>query len=150
MCSSDLIASSRRSGKSGFFASLNPSRWTRGSTAASSSANNNNNAPSTSQSTASHGSHSTPHSSSTGSHGSSGLRGHSSQAFLAISCKEQAKSWLKEQSVLFSQKYCKESGDSSSSTSHSSTGISVLPKLGEIITNLKRVSSYHISCERIV
>lgn len=140
-------SSSRKSGKTGFFANLNPSRWTRGSAAASSSPNNNNNNNSSNNNNnLPSSSNSAPHtssssSSSSASHGAGLTRGHNAQAFLAISCKEQAKSWLKEQSLLFSQKYCKINSESSSSSAPQS-GATVLPKLGEIATNLRRVMFY--------
>ena len=71
------------------------------------------------------------------------LRGHNSSAYLAISYKEQVKSWLKEQSLIFSQKYCRAPVDGSESSSEATEfdSVGILPKLGEIIGDLRCVST---------
>lgn len=69
-------------------------------------------------------------------------RGNNLNAFLAASYKEQVKTWLKEQSLLFTSKYCRKSTDSSSSIAgnNNAEDLGVLPKLTSIIANLRSVS----------
>jgi hypothetical protein len=60
---------------------------------------------------------------------------------LAITYKEQIKSWLKVHSLAFAQKYCTvpvEGMDTSTGSGNLAEGI--LPKLGEIIMDLRNVS----------
>ena len=138
----------RGSGKSGFFASLHPSRWTRGgssgnsgsNSASSNNSNNNQPHPSGSSSNVERVHHiqlPTPGGGSSNSNRSGG----NFNAYLAASYKEQVKTWLKEQSMLFTTKYCKKASESATATAGSTLGddTSILPKLGSIIANIRSV-----------
>lgn len=129
----------RGNGKSGFFASLHPSRWTRGGGSTSASSNSNNNQQS-GASTQAERTHHVQLPTAVGNPVSTN-RGNNLNAFLAASYKEQVKSWLKEQSLLFTSKYCRKGADVTSVSGNSiSDDLGVLPKLTSIITNLRSVS----------
>ncbi|CAL8126786.1 unnamed protein product [Orchesella dallaii] len=129
----------RGSGKSGFFASLHPSRWTRGgSSSGSGSSNANNNQQSGSGTHIERVHHHVQLPTAVGG-ASNSSRGSNFNAFLAASYKEQVKSWLKEQSLLFTSKYCRKQADPVMSHigGTSSEDLGILPKLSAIISNLR-------------
>jgi hypothetical protein len=121
----------KRGGKASFFASLHPSRWTRGSGANSVSserANNNSGDPPNAESHPG---------------GSGGIvlspRCHNPNAVLSLSYKEQVKAWLKEQSLAFTTKYCKSTLNSGGVESTTSATTDGMPKLNEISSHLRQV-----------
>ncbi|CAG7833938.1 unnamed protein product [Allacma fusca] len=125
------VQSVKRGSKSGFFANLHPSRWTRGGSSSSTYG---------SSSSTSAGSSSQSGDRSHGGAGGAGrtcsTSGQNANAFLAVSYKEQVKAWLKEQTGIFASKYCLVHFEGM--VNGTSDGANILPKLNEIIVNIKR------------
>ena len=128
------VTTAKRGSKSGFFANLHPSRWSRGAGSANSGYSNPNSASAGSSSQSrvdrSHGS-SVPARTGTN-------LVQNTNAFLAMSYKEQVKAWLKEQTAIFANRYCHLQCEGPGTGSHD--GANILPKLSEVIEHIKRVS----------